>query len=64
MVEIRKTTSPPIKTHTQFTSASTPLRECLKSDPNASRYDPVAVYSLFSKNGWNVQWIFHYGSTP
>ncbi|KAJ5346052.1 Cupin 1 [Penicillium brevicompactum] len=31
--------------------------------PNDSHCDPAEVWDMFSRNGWNVQWIFRYGPT-
>ncbi|KAL3483013.1 RmlC-like cupin domain-containing protein [Aspergillus germanicus] len=35
----------------------------LTKSPSTGHVNPVKVYDLFTKNGWDVQWIFRYGPT-
>ncbi|KAL4798113.1 hypothetical protein BDV19DRAFT_386769 [Aspergillus venezuelensis] len=38
-------------------------KNVLSKSPNSSHCSPTQVWDLFTKNGWNVQWIFRYGPT-
>ncbi|OKP13878.1 hypothetical protein PENSUB_453 [Penicillium subrubescens] len=38
-------------------------KSVLPKHPNTSHCDPVSVWNLFTKNDWDVQWIFRYGPT-
>ncbi|KAJ5155798.1 Cupin 1 [Penicillium capsulatum] len=38
-------------------------KNVLDKIPHTSHCDPAEVWDMFSRNGWNVQWIFRYGPT-
>lgn len=38
-------------------------KKVLAKRPNTSHCDPVEVWNTFTKNEWDVQWIFRYGPT-
>jgi len=38
-------------------------KNVLPKDPSTGHCSPVEVWNMFTKNGWDVQWIFRYGPT-
>ncbi|KAI1065520.1 hypothetical protein LB507_001234 [Fusarium sp. FIESC RH6] len=38
-------------------------KNVLTKTRNNTQCDPAEVWQTFTKNGWNVEWIFRYGST-
>jgi uncharacterized protein YjlB len=38
-------------------------KHALAQNSAKTHIDPVEVYNLFTRNGWDVQWIFRYGPT-
>ncbi|KAK2801878.1 hypothetical protein FQN51_005027 [Onygenales sp. PD_10] len=63
MVEIHKYHLPPTPLIPNFPRPLLHYKNILPRNTTTSHCNPAEVWALFTKNGWNVQWIFRYGHT-